>query len=212
MTILKNLKENQSSPASRQGRITLAAILIVSVVMLSGAYFSTNQTKGAAIISLKAVLSNPAPASTTTDQTITFTLPAGNTWAAGETLTVTYATGFVLTGLANTDVLDYDIKTDTGGLNTDEAIVAAGACSTTDSIEITSIVGQVITFTACSSYTAPATGAIYEIQIGLNATLGGTGNTRITNPTKTAGVGTADTKTIDLAGTIGANHTGTALL
>lgn len=204
MTILKNIKENK-------GRVALASLLIVSVLVLGGLYLLTNQTKGAAHTSLKDVLSTSAPG-TAADHTITFSMQAGNNWAAGETLTLTFDTGFVLTTLANTDPLDYDIKTDTGGTPVDEAIVAAGGCASNDAIEITSIVGQVITFTACGSYTAPGNGKTYEIQIGLNALQGGDGNSQITNPGKSAGVGTADIKTVGLAGTIGANDVGTALV
>lgn len=204
MTILKNIKENK-------GRVALSSLLIVAVLILGGLYLFINQTKGAAHTSLKDVLSTSAPG-VVADHTITFSMQAGNTWAANETLTITFNAGFNLSALANTDPLDYDIKTDTGGTPTDESIVAAGGCATNDAIEITSIVGQVITFTACNSYTNPGNGKTYEIQIGLNATLGGNGNSQITNPSKSAGIGTADIRTVDLAGSIGANDVGTALV
>lgn len=127
------------------------------------------------------------------NHTITFTQSASTSWAASETLTLTFATGFGLTSLANTDPLDYDINV--GG--TDETIVAASGCSTNDAISITSIVGQVITFTACSSYTAGSSGAVITIEIGTNATNGGTGDTQITNPSSTG------SKTISIGGNFG---------
>ncbi len=127
------------------------------------------------------------------NHTFTFTQDAGTSWANGETLTLTFASGFVLTSLLNSDPLDYDISV--GGTN--ESIVAAGACGANDAIEITSIVGQVITFTTCSSYTTGSTGAQIIVKIGNHATVGGNGDTQITNPNTTGN------KTIAIGGNFG---------
>lgn len=65
--------------------------------------------------------------------------------------------------------------------------MANGGCGVTDAIEVTSITATTITFTACPSYTAGSNGAVIVVEIGTNATAGGTGNSQIINP---SGAGT----------------------
>ena len=172
---------------------TAVWIMVVSLVtFFSGVHIWgwLPVTQAASMSSVKDLLSTSA-ASTAANHTITFTMPAGQTWAAGETLTITVDNAgqlFNLGALANSDPLDYDIRTDTAGANTDESIVANAGCASNDAIEITTIntTTDVITFTACGSYTAPANASIIEIQIGTHAALGGAGNSQITNPSKVA--------------------------
>ena len=194
--------------AKTSGKIQFITLLIVGLFFLTTGYFLIipNFAKASALTSVKDVLSTSAPA-TNSNHTISFTLSTGVTWDAGDTITLEFETGFDLTGLANTDALDYDIVTDTGGTPTEETIVVSG-CGATDEIEITSISGQIITFTACGSYTAPPTASGIEIEIGLNATSPSQGDTQIENPAKSAGEGTADIRGIDINGTVG--DTGTA--
>jgi len=118
-------------------------------------------------------------------------------WDAGDTLTLTLESDFNLGALNSADPLDYDINT-----GVEETVVASGGCGASDAIEITSIAGQVITFTACPNFTPPGTNSTITIEIGTNATTGGTGDSQITNPT------VAGSYTVDFAGTIG--DTGTA--
>ncbi|MBI2113451.1 MAG: hypothetical protein HYT50_02640 [Candidatus Wildermuthbacteria bacterium] len=190
----------------RMVKIHTAALLLVALFVSSLGYVFVPRFAGAsAMTGVKDTLTTPVP-SASANHTIVFTLASGETWAAGETLTATFESGFSLAALASSDPLDYDIQTDTGGTPTEETLVAAGSCASSDAIEITSISGQVITFTACTSYTAPPNAAAYEIQIGTNAASGGTGNSQIANP------GTAGSYDIDLAGTIGSTATGTAMV
>lgn len=192
--------------AGMVGKIQLITALIAAIFFFTAGYALLPRFAGAeAMTGVKDTIFTSV-ISTGANHTIIFTLAAGETWAAGETLILTFESGFSLSALANTDALDYDIRTDTGGVNTEETIVASGSCASSDSIEITSISGQVITFTACTSYTAPANSTSYEIQIGNNAAAGGTGNSQVTNPA------TAGSYDIDLAGTIGTTATGTAMV
>jgi hypothetical protein len=131
--------------------------------------------------------------STDANHEFDFTLGGSIDWDAGDTLTLTFASGFDLTDLATDDPDDYDIKTD----GSDETIVALGECASTDAIEIHSISSQVITFQACTSYTAPGTGSAIEIQIGTNATHGASGDSQIQNPSS------AGSYNITIGGTIG---------
>lgn len=162
--------------------LTLA--LLLNALFLSSAH-------AAAMTSLSDTMSRLADA-TASNHTVKMTLGTSTNWDAGDTLTVTFDSGFGLTDLSNTDATDYDINT-----GIEETIVANGSCASTDAISITSISGQVITFTACPSYSAPGNNSTITIEIGTNATTGGTGNTQITNPATTG------TKLITLGGTIG---------
>lgn len=192
----------------QSGKIQLITLLIVGLFFLTAGYFliAPNFVQASALTSVKDILSTSAPA-TASNHTISFTLSTGTTWDANDTITLTFETGFVLTALAASDPLDYDIKTDTGGTPTEELIVATGTCAAQDAIEITSITGQEIKFTACASYTAPPTASSTEIEIGTNATSPSQGDSQITNPTKSAGIGTADIRSIDIAGTVGDTST-----
>jgi len=171
-------------------RLTTVAMLVTTVFNFAPAQAATMSAMSDTMSRLQAsVVSNHTIAATATGST---------NWDVGDTVTVTFGSGFDLTGLANTDPLDYDISLE----GADESIVAAGGCASNDAIEITSISGQVITFTACPSFTPPSlTGSLdLIIEIGLNATNGGTGDTQITNPT-------AGANSVALAGTIGDSGT-----
>lgn len=195
MTIIKNIKENK-------GRVTLASLLIVSLMLATaGLYvFVSNANAATAITAAKDVLSDPRPgASVSSNHTLTFTI--NETIDAGDTLTIDVADGtftFGTTGFAETDPLDYDI-TDDGA---EKAIAANGACAA-EGFEIDSITAGVFQFTYCAASTAIASGSIIVVEIGTNATNGGNGNTQMTNPTKVATVGTADIPTISIGGTFG---------
>jgi len=189
----------------QSGKIQLITLLIVGLFFLTAGFFLIvpNFAKADALTSVKDVLSTPAPA-TDSNHTITFTLSTGTTWDAGDTITLEFATGFDLTDLATSDPLDYDIT----AAAAEELIVATGTCAAQDAIEINDITDQVITFTACASYTPPAAASIIEIEIGTNATSPTQGDSQIANPSKTADPGIADIRGIDIAGTVG--DTGTA--
>jgi len=195
--------------AKQSGKIQLVTLLIVGLFFLTAGYFLIipDFVQAGALTSVKDVLSTSAPA-TDSNHTIYFTFSTGVTWDAGDTLTLTFDTGFDLTDLGVDEPEDFDITTDAGGTPVEESIVADGGSCDTDVIEVSTISGQVITFTACSGYTAPPTASDVEIEIGTNADSGGSGDDQIQNPTKSAGIGTADIRSIDINGTV--NDTGTA--
>lgn len=120
--------------------------------------------------------------STAANWILTFTGSDANNWDAGETLILDLDNDYDTSTLAASEPEDFDIKLE----GTDESIVATGGCSTNDAIEVTTVdpTNDVITFTACGSFTAPSvTGELdVEIEIGTNATFGSAGNDQITNP------------------------------
>src|SRR3989344_5376886 len=195
MTILKNIKENR-------GRVTLASVLITSLMLASvGLYVFVNEVKADAITAAKDVLSNSAP-DAAANHTLTFTI--NNPIDAGDTLSLDFADGtftFGTAGFANTDPLDYDITDD----DAEKAIAADTACAA-QGFEIDSVASSTFTFTYCAGSTAIASGSVIVVEIGLNATNGGAGDTQMTNPAKVATVGTADTPAITIGGTF--NGTG----
>src|SRR3989338_7991912 len=134
MTILKNIKENR-------GRVTLASLLITSLMIMSvGLYVFVNEASATAITAAKDVLSDPRPGGTvSSNHTLTFTI--NDAIDDGDTLTIDVAPGtftFGTTDFANTDPLDYDI-TDDGA---EKAIAADTACAA-QGFEIDSITASV---------------------------------------------------------------------
>jgi len=115
--------------------------------------------------------------------TVTFVLDAGNTFAAGETMSLDFdedGGGWVIDGM-NATVADFGFN---DGI--ERTIVGVdGSCTGHNggndlAVGINDTTGT-ITLTACASYTASASGAMVNIKIGTAA--GGTD--RITNPTAT---------------------------
>lgn len=169
--------------------------MVLLVALAMSGVLSVEKAQAAALSSKSDTMTRLED-STASNHTISFDQDTGTSFAATETITVEFdatSHGFNLDSLANTDPLDYDITV--GGA--EESIVAAGGCASNDAIEITSIATDIITFTACSSYTAAAAGSIIEIEIGTNATSPSAGDTQITNPAATG------SKTIAIGGTFG---------
>jgi len=102
------------------------------------------------------ILLSDSRKSTVSNYTITHDQNSGAQFTSGDTLDVTFPAGFNLTALASPG--DYDFKV----ASTDETVQTA-ACGATDTVRA-SVSSQVITFEACSSYTAEAAGSIIEIQ------------------------------------------------
>ena len=109
------------------------------------------------------------------NHTITFTLNGSDTFSSTENITVTFPTGFNLASLSSPN--DFDFR----NAATDES-VQTGACGATDTIRAV-VSSQVVTFTACNSYTAEAAGSTIIIKIGTHASIGATGTNQITNQT-----------------------------
>lgn len=166
--------------------------IVVSILALALVPFVYRSAQAANLTAMSDTMTRQQT-STASNHTVTFDQDAGTTFVAGETITIDFDDGFDTSSLANTDPLDYDIVVGP----TEETVVAAG-CGATDEIEITSISGtDVITFTACSGYTAEAAGVVITIEIGTHASFGGAGDTDIVNP------GTTGSKVIAIGGTFG---------
>lgn len=165
------------------------AFVLTLILLFLASYFSIIPAKAGQLTDRSVLLSDSRPGSRA-NQTITFTLDGGTEWAATETLTLTYQADFDLGILDNTLPGDYEITANGGPIN----VVAAGACAAEDAIEITSIVGQVITFTACVGFSGSGAGAVMEIKIG-DHTAGG--SNQIHNPS------VEGTYSVDVAGTFG---------
>ena len=141
--------------------------------------------------SLKDTLSDSRP-STASNHEIVLDLSGSTTFIAGETVIVTFPAGYNLTTLTLTDV-------DFVNGATSETLIAS--CTATDSVEYV-LASQVVTFTACSGYTAEAASTAITMKFGSNAA-GGT--TRIVNTT-------AGTSQLNVAGSYGDDSQDTVLV
>ena len=126
------------------------------------------------------------------NHTITFDLASA--WNATETLVIDFVEGdgFDTTGFLNSEAEDYDITWE----GAEKTIVANGGCAA-DSIEITTVntTTDTFTFTLCAGSTASAANDTIVIEIGTNATAGGSpGDDQINNATG------AGSKTVSLTG------------
>lgn len=118
-------------------------------------------------------------------------LTLNGAWSEGETLALTFDTGFNLTGVTEDDV---DLADDSVDHTT------AADCSGTEKASV-SVASQTVTFTLCSGDGgAMASGSVVDIEIGTNAASSGTGTSRILNPS------TIGTYYINVSGTL--NQTG----
>ena len=161
----------------------VATLVACAVVLTSvGVY---NVAQAANLTGVKDTLSD-SDLNVLSNHTIAFVTPTGVT--AAQTITVTFPAGFNMGSVVFSDI-DLQIAT------VDQTLVA-GAPGAAEWGYTRS--GQVMTFTAGASESAPATSAI-EIQIGTNATFGTTGANRLTNPNAVGSVeliitaGTSDT-------------------
>ncbi len=164
-------------------------LVIAAVLMLS---LAPSKAFAVRPTSLKDTLSDSRP-STASNHEMVLDLSGSTTFIAGETVIVTFPAGYDLTALTMTDV-------DFQNGATDETL-QAGACGATDTVQYV-LASQVVTFTACSSYTAEAASTAITMQFGSNAA-GGT--TRIVNTT-------AGTSQLNVAGTYGDDSQDTVLV
>jgi hypothetical protein len=150
------------------------ALVITTVVAMNFLLLPT--ANAAALTSISATPSR-ATASVVSNHTFKFTTPTGV--AAGQTMTVVFPAGYSLTGVVFGDV---DISWGaTTGLETNDVAATALAGTPSGATWGALVSGQTLTITSGTS-TVPA-GNVVIIEIGLNATYGGTGTHQITNPT-----------------------------
>ncbi|MEX1051800.1 MAG: hypothetical protein WEC83_00195 [Patescibacteria group bacterium] len=102
---------------------------------------------------------------TVSQHTVTLDMSSSTAFDSTDTVSITLHNNFTVPALAPGDVSFND-----GTARTVLASCSAGA----DNVGL-GVSGQVITFTACSGFTASATGAVVTIELG-------TGSTKITNP------------------------------
>ena len=152
--------------ATQKGIATLLASALV-LWALGTHLFSV--AEAANLTSIRDTLSNSAP-SEVSNHTFQFTLPAsGDGIAAGETIVVTFPAGFNMGSVAFGDV---DLSV--GG--SDQTLAATPSGATWGA----SVSGQNLTLLSGSATAASGTQII--IEVGTNATFGGTGTNQVTNP------------------------------
>jgi len=163
--------------------ISIMSIMLLNIFLISPVLAGSLSTVSDNMSRLKA--------STGSDHTIRYTTPTGV--AAGGTMTVTFPAGFTMTSIVFGDV-DLSWGATTGYENND---TAAQALATTASGATwgASVTGQVLTITSASS-TIPS-GSKVIIEIGTNATYGGTGTHQIVNNATPAAY------TVSVGGTFG---------
>lgn len=132
--------------------------------------------------------------STLADHTIKFITPTGV--AAGQTITLTFAAGFVMGTFAVTNV-DVATAATCGGSFTDKTLAASPSGTTWGVAQS----GQIITITSGTD-TIAATNCV-RVLIGANAVVGGAGVSQITNPSSAALATLAVGGTFGDAGTAG---------
>ena len=161
----------------------VATLVACAVVLASIGYYTTAQA--ANLVNVSDTLSD-SDLNVSSNHTIAFSIPAGSAGVgAGQTVTVTFPAGFVLTGI---DSADLDLRI----AGTDQALAASAAGATWG----VGLAGQVITLTSGTG--TMTAGQAIEIQIGTNATFGTAGADQIENPNAVGSVelritaGTAD--------------------
>jgi hypothetical protein len=156
--------------------------LFVVVALTLGSLLSFHAANAAALANVSDTLST-VQSSTAADHTLVFRTPTGAADTT-DTITITFPAGFTMNAF---DFADVDLAWSAGS----QANCTAPTYSNNATLAATpsagtwgaALSGQVLTLTAPSSAfaTTIAANACVQVEIGFNATTGGTGNTRITN-------------------------------
>jgi len=180
--LAKHLRNNK-------GKVSLSAILIASVLVVTGSIYFTqnNEVNAAALTSLSDTLGNSAPSSSST-HTIQFTTPTGI--AANATMTITFSNSGFTTGTM--DFADLDLADDTVDVTLADVPSGATWGATTTGVAT----GWLFT----NGSAAVAADSVIEIQIGTNSA---TGDENMGTPAKSAAQGTADVYTVSVGGGFG---------
>lgn len=149
----------------------IAAIAGLAIVLWSIGFPALRFAEAANVTSFSDTLSDSAPSSVS-NHTIQFTTPTGVT--NGQTVTVTFPAGF--TGAGSITATDIDVAAPSD-------FTVAANCSGSEQVGA-SFAGNVLTLEFCSGDGGSiASNGTTTIEIGTNATSGGTGSNRLTNPT-----------------------------
>lgn len=178
------------------------ATVIATIAMLTGAYFMVyaQNASAASLTSVKDTLSNSAPA-TASDHTIEFT--AAGDIRNNDTDTVLIEWDDPADGFGNWGSLTLSDISVTASSVSQTLAATCGAGAEDVGVDIDSV-NEDITLTICTD----ATAADWDAGSAIVVTVGGTN--KLTNPTKTAAVGTADIYTIDITVTNAGTDTGSA--
>ncbi|MBI5405948.1 hypothetical protein HY972_02835 [Candidatus Kaiserbacteria bacterium] len=175
--------------------VATALSLVLGLLMLTGGGAEVAYALG--LTSMSDALST-IKASTLANHEIKFVTPAGGGVAAGETITYNFSSGFVMGSqvLADWDFASGD-SNNCSTANFTEKTLAATPSGTTWGAAVS---GQVITIT--SGTDTVAADRCIRLRVGSNASTGGGGTIRITNPT-------ASSPTVAFYGTFGDTGTTT---
>ncbi len=148
--------------------------------------FSARLARGATLTSMSDTLSD-SDTGVASNHTIKFTTPTGV--SAGQTITYTFGTATTTTGFSSSSIAalgleDFDFVIG----STEQSVTSTASCSGATTVRITTSTSastSSITVEICTSNSVAAS-ASTTLEVGTNATSGGTGNSQITNPS-TAG-------------------------
>ena len=168
--------------SSRKTHARIALFLIITMLATFANWpILTRNAKAAPLTKISDTLSD-SDLGVAANHTLRFITQSAIT--ASGTIVVAFNSNFSATSspeFSNSDATDYDIATSTGEVS----VVALGGCNSTTTVqfEITAIntsTGQ-FTFTHCTNSIALSVGTT-TIEIGTNATTGGTGDSQLVNP------------------------------
>lgn len=117
------------------------------------------------------------------DHTITFTI--ADDWSSTETLSIDLPDTFDTTAFDNNDEEDFDITDDGAEQALVDTATGCGAPALEILLTTVNTSTNTITFTRCTGDATIASGSVIVIEIGLNATNGGSGNDQIQNQSAT---------------------------
>jgi hypothetical protein len=173
-------------------------VAILSLALIFVTSVGIHNADAAALLNVSDTLTT-VTTSTAANHTLVFRTPTGAADTT-DTITITFPAGFTMNAF---DFADVDLAWSAGS----QANCTAPTYSNNATLAATpsagtwgaALSGQVLTLTAPSSAfaTTIAANACVQIEIGTNATTGGTGNTQITNPAS------ANVYSIDVAGLFG---------
>jgi hypothetical protein len=171
-----------------------------TLVLALGSFTSFTRTASAAALANISDTLSSQTISTAANHTLVFRTPTGAAEST-DTVTITFPAGFTMNSI---DFADVDLAHSAGSQSnctaptyTNEETLAGSPSATAWGAALS---GQVLTLTAPTDGTGAAVvaaNACVQVQIGLNATTGSTGNTQITNPSSAA------TYEIAIGGTFG---------
>lgn len=167
---------------SYKGRSRIALFLIITMLATFANWpILVRNAKAAPLTKVSDTLSD-SDLGVAANHTLQFVTQSAMT--ASNTIVVAFNGNFSATSspaFSNSDATDYDIATTTQEIT----VVAAGACvTTTPAFEITSVNTSTaqFTFTHCNGSPGIPANTTTTIEIGTNATTGGTGDSQLVNP------------------------------